>query len=47
MSDATLRKIIVTTVALLSLLVWGLHEKSDQSAQCAPNCVTDISARRR
>lgn len=45
MTDADLKKILVTALALISLWLWALREERPED--CTYNCTTDISAQRR
>jgi hypothetical protein len=45
MSDDTIRKLVVTALALASLVVWMLFGQIGPN--CSSHCVTDISAQRR
>jgi len=45
MSDTAFKRIIVTVIALMSLLLWRLHEERPED--CLEKCTTDISAKRR
>jgi hypothetical protein len=47
MDDDFLKKIIVTTVALLGLASWMMLGHVEQKEQCFNNCATDFSANRR
>jgi hypothetical protein len=44
-SDETIKKFVVTILALVSFAVWILFGHASPS--CADRCVTDISAQRR
>jgi hypothetical protein len=44
-SDDTIKKLVVTAIALTSFAVWILFNSDKPS--CVGHCVTDISAQRR
>jgi hypothetical protein len=44
-SDKTIKKFVVTALALVSFAVWMLFGHASPS--CTNHCVTDISAQRR
>ena len=46
MSDDTLKKIVVTAVALIGLAIWTMSGHVEQS-ECLNNCPTDLSASKR
>jgi nicotinamide riboside transporter PnuC len=43
-NDATVKKIIVTLIALMLFVIWN---RSEQVKECMNDCTTDISAQRR
>ena len=45
MPDETLKKIVVTLIAVTVFFVWKFHEAP--VAECSYNCSTDVSAQRK
>jgi hypothetical protein len=46
MTDAILKKIIVTVMAFIALAIWMMSGHVEQS-ECLNNCPTDLSASKR
>jgi len=47
MNDDSVKKIIVTAVALLGLASWMVLDHFERKDECLNNCATDLSANRR
>jgi hypothetical protein len=47
MTDSFLKKLIVSVIALLGFMVWSYSSRVKAPEECADNCMTDFSAKRR